>query len=168
MQQSKRKNSLLYLFLILFVFNSCSLENRIENKQRRAERKIEKLTIKYPQLLKQDTITDTLNVYIPEIKHDTSFIDTTSDTTYIYKDKLRIKYIRVGDTTYIEGECKSDTIIQTVNIPVERIVVRKQGIIEQLSKNLKKILIYLFLILLLVLVLSIGWKFIKKTIWPLG
>tara|TARA_R110002072_G_scaffold173217_1_gene327814 strand:- start:1169 stop:1675 length:507 start_codon:yes stop_codon:yes gene_type:complete len=168
MQQSKRKNSLLYLFLILFVFNSCSLENRIENKQRRAERKIEKLTIKYPQLLKQDTITDTLNVYIPEIKHDTSFIDTTSDTTYIYKDKLRIKYIRVGDTTYIEGECKSDTIIQTINIPVERIVVRKQGIIEQLSKNLKKILIYLFLILLLVLVLSIGWKFIKKAIWPLS
>ena len=54
MQQSKRKNSLLYLFLILFVFNSCSLENRIENKQRRAERKIEKLTIKYPQLLKQE------------------------------------------------------------------------------------------------------------------
>ena len=168
MHQSKRKNSLLYLFLILFVFNSCSLENRIENKQRRAERKIEKLTIKYPQLLKQDTITDTLNVYIPEIKHDTSFIDTTSDTTYIYKDKLRIKYIRVGDTTYIEGECKSDTIIQTINIPVERIVVRKQGIIEQLSKNLKKILIYLFLILLLVLVLSIGWKFIKKAIWPLS
>ena len=168
MQQSKRKNSLLYLFLILFVFNSCSLENRIENKQRRAERKIEKLTIKYPQLLKQDTITDTLNVYIPEIKHDTSFIDTTSDTTYIYKDKLRIKYIRVGDTTYIEGECKSDTIIQTINIPVERIVVRKQGIIEQLSKNLKKILIYLFLIPLLVLVLSIGWKFIKKAIWPLS
>jgi hypothetical protein len=168
MQQSKRKNSLFYLFLILFVFNSCSLENRIENKQRRAERKIEKLTIKYPQLLKQDTITDTLNVFTSEIKHDTSFIDTTSDTTYIYKDKLRIKYIRVGDTTYIEGECKSDTIIQTVDIPVERIVVRKQGIIEQLSKNLKKILIYLFLILLLVLVLSIGWKFIKKAIWPLS
>ena len=168
MQQSKRKNSLLYLFLILLAFNSCSLEKRLENKQRRAERKIEKLTIKYPELLKQDTITDTLNVFIPEIKHDTSFIDTTSDTTYIYKDKLRIKYIRVGDTTYIEGECKGDTIIQTINIPVERIVVRKQGIIEQLSKNLKKILIYLFLILLLVLVLSIGWKFIKKAIWPLS
>ena len=168
MQQSKRKNSLLYLLLILFAFNSCSLEKRTENKQRKAERKIEKLTIKYPQLLKQDTITDTLNVFIPKVKHDTSFIGTASDTTYIYKNKLRIKYIRVGDTTYIEGECKGDTIIQTVNIPVERIVVRKQGIIEQLSKNLKKILIYLFLLLLLVLVLSIGWKFIKKTIWPLG
>ena len=56
MQQSKRKNSLLYLLLILFAFNSCSLEKRTENKQRKAERKIEKLTIKYPQLLKQSDI----------------------------------------------------------------------------------------------------------------
>jgi len=161
MQQSKRKNSLFYLFLILLICSSCSLEKRLENKQRRAERKIEKLTIKYPMLLKRDTVKDTFNIITPLVKHDTSFIDTTSDTTYIYKDKLRIKYIRVGDTTYIEGECKSDTIIQTIEIPVERIVVRKQSIAEQLSKNLKRILIYLFLLVILVVGIKIAWKFIK-------
>ena len=161
MQQSKRKNSLLYLFLILLICSSCSLEKRLDNKQRRAERKIEKLTIKYPMLLKRDTVKDTFNIITPLVKHDTSFIDTTSDTTYIYKDKLRIKYIRIGDTTYIEGECKSDTIIQTIEIPVERIVVRKQSIAEQLSKNLKRILIYLFLLVILVVGIKIAWKFIK-------
>ena len=161
MQKSKRKNSLFYLFLIAIILNSCSLEKRLESKLRRAERKIEKLTIKYPKLLKRDTVQDTFSITIPSIKHDTAFIDTTSDTTYIYKDKLRIKYIRVGDTTYIEGECKSDTITRTIEIPVERIVVRKQGIVEQIKNNFKGIFIYLILLIALIIGIKVGWKFIK-------
>lgn len=161
MQKSKRKNSLFYLFLVAIILNSCSLEKRLESKLRRAERKIEKLTIKYPKLLKRDTVQDTFSITIPSIKHDTAFIDTTSDTTYIYKDKLRIKYIRVGDTTYIEGECKSDTITRTIEIPVERIVVRKQGIVEQIKNNFKGIFIYLILLIALIIGIKVGWKFIK-------
>jgi len=161
MQKSKRKNSLFYLFLVAIILNSCSLEKRLESKLRRAERKIEKLTIKYPKLLKRDTVQDTFSITIPSIKHDTAFIDTTSDTTYIYKDKLRIKYIRVGDTTYIEGECKGDTIVRTVEIPVERIVVRKQGIVEQIKNNFKGIFIYLILLIALIIGIKVGWKFIK-------
>ena len=168
MQQSKRKNSLLYLFLILLICSSCSLEKRLDNKQRRAERKIEKLTIKYPQLLRRDTVKDTFNIITPLVKHDTSFIDTTSDTTYIFKDKLRIKYIRVGDTTYIEGECKSDTIVQTIEIPVERIVVKKQSIIDQLVKYFKSSVIWVIILLVIAIIIRIAWKFIKKSIWPLG
>ena len=161
MQKSKRKNSLFYLFLVAIILNSCSLEKRLESKLRRAERKIEKLTIKYPKLLKRDTVQDTFSITIPSIKHDTAFIDTTSDTTYIYKDKLRIKYIRVGDTTYIEGECKSDTITRTIEIPVERVVVRKQGIVEQIKNNFKGIFIYLILLIALIISIKVGWKFIK-------
>ena len=161
MQKSKRKNSLFYLFLVAIILNSCSLEKRLEDKFRRAERKIEKLTIKYPELLKKDTLHDTFSITIPSIKHDTAFIDTTSDTTYIYKDKLRIKYIRVGDTTYIEGECKSDTITRTIEIPVERVVVKKQGIVEQIKNNFKGIFIYLILLIALIIGIKVGWKFIK-------
>ena len=161
MQKSKRKNSLFYLFLVAIILNSCSLEKRLESKLRRAERKIEKLTIKHPELLKRDTVQDTFSITIPSIKHDTAFIDTTSDTTYIYKDKLRIKYIRVGDTTYIEGECKSDTITRTIEIPVERVVVRKQGIVEQIKNNFKGIFIYLVLLIALIIGIKVGWKFIK-------
>lgn len=161
MQKNKRKNSLFYLFLVAIILNSCSLEKRLESKLRRAERKIEKLTIKYPELLKKDTLHDTFSIIIPSIKHDTAFIDTTSDTTYIYKDKLRIKYIRVGDTTYIEGECKNDTIVRTIEIPVERVVVRKQGIVEQIKNNFKGIFIYLILLIALIVGIKIAWKFIK-------
>ena len=168
MQQSKRKNSLFYLFLILLICSSCSLEKRLENKQRRAERKIEKLTIKYPQLLKRDTVKDTFNIITSSVKHDTSFIDTTSDTTYIYKDKLRIKYIRVGDTTYIEGECKSDTIVQTIEIPIERIVVKKQSIIDQVVKYFKRSITWVIILLVIAIIIKIAFKIIKKSIWPLG
>tara|TARA_R110002020_G_scaffold3144_1_gene14406 strand:- start:2338 stop:2844 length:507 start_codon:yes stop_codon:yes gene_type:complete len=168
MQKNKRKNSILYLFLISLILNSCTLEKRLEKKKRRAERKIEKLTLMYPDLLKRDTVKDTFNMVIPAIKHDTAFIDTTSDTTYIYKNKLRIKYIRVGDTTYIEGECKSDTIVRTVEIPIERIVVRKQSIIEQLGKNARRIIAGFTFLIIVAIAIAALFKILKKSIWPLG
>jgi hypothetical protein len=161
MQKSKRKNSIFFILLIIFLFNSCSLEQRLENKFRRAERKIEKLTIKYPGLLKQDTVKDTFTIITSSVKHDTSFIDTTSDTTYIYKDKIRIKYIRVGDTTYIEGECKSDTIIKTLEIPVKQIIIRKESVIDQVVKYFKRSIIWVIILLVIAIALKIAWKFIK-------
>jgi hypothetical protein len=45
----------------------------MEKKFRRAERKIEKLTIRYPQLLKTDTINDTIQVTTEAIEVDTLF-----------------------------------------------------------------------------------------------
>ncbi len=168
MQKSKRKDSIFFILLTVFLFNSCSVEQRLENKFRRAERRIEKLTIKYPKLLKRDTVQDTFSITIPLIKHDTTFIDTTSDTTYIYKDKLRIKYIRVGDTTYIEGECKGDTIVRTVEIPIERVVVRKQSIVEQLGKNVKRIIAGITFLIIVAIAIAALFKILKKSIWPLG
>lgn len=161
MQKSKRKNSLLYLLLVSTLLNSCSLEKRLENKFRRAERKIEKLTIKYPELLKKDTLRDTLKIFSNEVKHDTSFVSIPGDTTYLYKDKLRIKYVRVGDTTYIEGECKSDTIIRTVEIPVDQIVVRKDTIVDQLIRYFKRSIIWVIILLVIAIAVRIAWKFIK-------
>ena len=161
MQKSKRKNSLFYLLLVVILLNSCSLEKKLENKFRRAERKIEKLTIKYPELLKKDTLRDTFKIFSNGVKHDTSFVSLPGDTTYVYKDKLKIKYIRVGDTTYIEGECKSDTIIQTIEIPVDQIVVRKESIIDQIVKYFKRSIIWVIILLVIAIVIKIAWKFIK-------
>ena len=115
------KNLAIY-FALIILLGSCS-EAR---KFRRAEKKIYRLTQKYPDLLKKDTLHDTFSIVTPEIKYDTQFVDKPGDTTYINNEKLEIKYVRIGDTTYIEGKCKSDTVIQTVEIPVERIVIRKE------------------------------------------
>ena len=166
MSKNKWKNGLLSL-LILVILSSCSLEKRIEHRLRRAERKIEKLTIKYPSILKKDTLHDTIEVYTPLVQYDTSFIDTNRDTIFINKDRLSIKYIRVGDTTFIQGECKSDTIIRTIKVPYEKVVVRKQGIIEQLGKNLKRILLIGFMLLILLIALYVIFKLLIKSIFPL-
>lgn len=166
MSKNKWKNGLLSL-LILVILSSCSLEKRIEHRLRRAERKIEKLTIKYPSILKKDTLHDTIEVYTPLVQYDTSFIDTNRDTIFINKDRLSIKYIRVGDTTFIQGECKSDTIIKTIKVPYEKVVVRKQGIIEQLGKNLKRILLIGFTLLILLIALYVIFKLLIKSIFPL-
>jgi len=166
MSKNKWKNGLLSL-LILVILSSCSLEKRIEHRLRRAERKIEKLTIKYPSILKKDTLHDTIEVYTPLVQYDTSFIDTNRDTIFINKDRLSIKYIRVGDTTFIQGECKSDTIIKTIKVPYEKVVVRKQGIIEQLGKNLKRILLIGFMLLILLIALYVIFKLLIKSIFPL-
>jgi len=156
------------IILCLLVLTSCTIEKTMDRKIRRAERKIEKLTIKYPSLIQKDTIHDTFNFITPSIKHDTTFISKPGDTTYIYKDKLRIKYVRIGDTTYIEGECKGDTITQIVEIPIEKIVVRKQGVIEQLLNNSRKTIIYLFIIVLLIITIRFAFNTIIKTLWPLN
>ena len=161
MQKNKQKDGIFFILLIVFLFNSCSVEQRLENKFRRAERRIEKLTIKYPRLLNQDTLHDTFNIVSDRIEHDTSFINIPGDTTYLYKDKLRIKYVRVGDTVYIQGECKSDTIIHTVEIPFEKVVVREEGILDQMKRHLRRYLFWIILILSLVVLIKIGWKFIK-------
>jgi hypothetical protein len=62
------------------------------------------------------TFRDT--VYTKTIKHDTAFISSV-DTLTITKDKLRIKYIKYGDTIYLTGECIGDSIYieKIVRIP---------------------------------------------------
>jgi hypothetical protein len=150
------KKILIY-FIVLLITTSCSEAKKF----RRAEKKIYRLTQKYPDLLKKDTLHDTFSIVTPEVRYDTQFIDKPGDTTYINSGKLEIKYVRVGDTTYIEGKCKSDTIIQVVEIPVERIVIRKETIVDQVIRYFKSSIIWVIILLVLAFVVRILWKFIK-------
>lgn len=149
------------LIALILVLSSCSLEHRMEKKFRRAERKIEKLTIRYPKLLKQDTINDTIEITTQAVKVDTIFNTTDGDTVAIFKDRLRIQYYRQNDTVYISGTCAADTIYKTISIPYQQVVVRKETILEQIEKHSKR-LIWLFVILaILYIAIRVIWKFIK-------
>ena len=150
------KKILIY-FILLLVITSFSEARKL----RRAEKKIYRLTQKYPDLLKKDTLHDTFSIITPEVRYDTQFVDKPGDTTYINNGKLEIKYVRIGDTTYIEGKCKSDTIIQTVEIPVERIVIRKETIVDQVIRYFKSSIIWVIILLVLAFIVRILWKFIK-------
>ena len=133
----------------------------MEKKIRRAEKKIVRFTEKYPQLLKQDTIRDTIRVYVPKVYTDTAFVPVEGDTVFIDKDRLSIRYVTRNDSVFIEGECKSDTIYKTIEIPVETIVVRKQTIVEQLTAWARSFWWIIVLVALILFIVKVGWKFIK-------
>jgi len=133
----------------------------MEKKFRKAERKIEKLTIRYPKLLKRDTINDTIKITTKEVKVDTIFTPTDGDTVTLYKDRLRVQYVRKGDTVYLSGECQADTIYQTISVPCEQIVVRKQTILEQIQKQSKRMILVLLILVVLAVAIRVLWKFIK-------
>lgn len=58
---------------------------------------------------------------VQSIKVDT-FFNASIDTFTIIKDRLEIRYKKIGEKIFIEGECKGDTIYKTkfihVNVPV--------------------------------------------------
>ena len=149
------------IIALILILSGCSLEQRVENKLRRAERKIEKLTILYPQLLKRDTINDTIQITIPQVEVDTFFKTQDGDTVTLYQDRLRIQYVRQGDTVYISGECQTDTIYKTVSVPVEQIVVRQQSVIEQITHHGKRLIWFFVILAVIGIVIRIAWKFIK-------
>ena len=133
----------------------------MEKKFRRAERKIEKLTIRYPELLKKDTINDTIQVTTEAIEVDTAFEAKDGDTVTIFKDRLRIKYYRQNDTVYLSGTCAADTIYKTVSVPYQQVVVRKETILEQIQKQSKRIIWLLVILAIIYVAIRIIWKFIK-------
>ena len=120
-QKSSKRLITLVAFTLLAIaafLVSCSHSTKL----RRAERKIFKLTQKYPQLLKKDTVVYRDTLLSTEVKTDTSFIDKElTDTITITKDKLTIKYFKKDSLIYIEGKCEEDTIF----------IEKKIGIMEK-------------------------------------
>lgn len=110
-----------YLVVIAWALMSCGPAAKI----RRAERILAKAELQGAKW-RIDTIYNTIEVPVPEIKHDTLFKMTT-DTVKIFKDRLRMKYYMKHDTVYLEGECLPDTIKVTVPVEVTKTLQAKQG-----------------------------------------
>ena len=81
---------------------------------------------KNPELLKQTTVivADTV-VTEPIVVRDT-VITSQVDTIEIVKDKFRVKIMRSYDTLTIDGGCDSDTIVRTIQVPIERVVYKEE------------------------------------------
>ena len=132
---TRRLKSTFILIIIAAFLVSCSHSAKV----RRAERKIFKLTQKYPQLLKKDTVVYRDTLLNTEVRTDTSFIDKElTDTITITKDKLTIKYFKKDSLIYIEGKCEEDTIFIEKRIMIDKIVVRDMTtlmIIKRLARR---------------------------------
>lgn len=153
------------IVITLLILVSCSpraIERRHDRRVDRADNRIERIVARFPELMRVDTISDTIVHHIASVRFDTSFIDTGGvDTIMIENDRLVIRYVRTGDTIMLLGECKADTVTIPIRVPVDRIVVQKQSIIEALTKSGKQMLWIVIAVLLLYIVIRVVWKFIK-------
>lgn len=70
-----------------------------------------------------DTLWQTIEIPIPEIRKDTLFKSSVGDTVVIQRDRLKIVYVKLkGDSVFIEGECQADTIRKNIYHTVKRTV----------------------------------------------
>lgn len=107
------------IIALSFLMIGCVLSKE-ERQNKRANRKLERLTDKYPQLVTNDTLRDTVTILVPEIKIDT-FIQTNTDVSGVdsilnkFNDKLdSLTKVQVGDEIkyYItKRQVIEDTII---------------------------------------------------------
>ena len=129
------------LILILLILTSCN-----------AEKKLQRLVKKNPELKKADTITiqDTLTVITNKVQTDTvtSLKSITNDTLIITKENLTVKtvYNYETDSIFVYGECDTDTITKIIErqIPYNKIEVKKQKDLRIWFILVVVVLIFLF------------------------
>ena len=111
------------LILIAFVLTSCSYDAKI----RRAEKKVVKLSKKYPELVQKDTVTIIDTVVIESVTHDTvTSIVYHDSVTVVDNEKVYLKYFydTLRREIYHEVECKGDTIIREHEVVTNKVVVK--------------------------------------------
>lgn len=132
------------LILCFFLF-SCTPQNRLNRKVKRAE------NFAYKKgLVINDTIKFFDTVYIENYNFDTVTKFVSSDTiTFINTEKIyaRYYYDTLRQEIYHEIQCKGDTLIKEIIVTVDKIKV-----VEKDNKYM--IFVWLFLILILLLFLK--------------
>jgi hypothetical protein len=92
------------------------------SKLRRAERLIRKAELQGAEW-RVDTVKINVPVFFDRIALDTLLISRPSDTVYLQKDRLKLKYVKLpGDTVWISAECDSLTIIREVPVTVTKVL----------------------------------------------
>jgi hypothetical protein len=99
------------IFIILFVATSCGPAARLE-----------RLLAHHPELKAADTLMLCDTFAVPSAEADTClpFHSLIRPVTLV-KDRLRVNLERTGETLYVQGKCKADTVIHTRYVPVEKI-----------------------------------------------
>tara|TARA_R100000951_G_scaffold55650_1_gene46767 strand:- start:1108 stop:1530 length:423 start_codon:yes stop_codon:yes gene_type:complete len=109
------------ILLLCIFFISCSPQNRLNRKVKRAEN----YAYKHGLVIK-DTIKVVDTVIVDNYIHDTTATFYTSDSiTVIDNSRVLLKYFydTLRQEIYHEVECKGDTIVKEVFVPVDKIKV---------------------------------------------
>jgi hypothetical protein len=131
------------IILILIFLTSCNPQNRLNRKVKRAENYAYK-----HGLVIQDTIRVIDTVIIDNYIHDTtSTIIKMDSVTIINNEKvfLRYYYDTLRQEIYHEVECRGDTIIREILVPVDKIKV--------IDRDNRFIIIVIALLIALILII---------------
>jgi len=95
------------------------------SKLRRAERLINQAE-QAGYTWKIDTVTVKVPVIVTETRLDSILVVKPGDTVVLTKDRLKVKYVRLGaDTVFLEAECAADTIYKEVPVRIEKMIAAK-------------------------------------------
>lgn len=130
------------LICVLFLaslFASCSCNYHLR-----------KAANKCPNLRIQDTITVHDTLRLPEVSHDTTFYSQPGDTVYVTKDRLKYRYINLGNNQHsITAKCDTVFVPRVIKVPYVKTVYKFDGWLF-IRKNINKILWSLILIVLII------------------
>jgi hypothetical protein len=94
-------------------------------------------------------------VYSKEIVIRDSFLTAEVDTIFLERDRYWTKVVRVRDSIYVDGGCKSDTVYRDV---IVELPPRVEYIKQEGSRAPMYVGISIFLLILLVLLLRLMGK----------
>ena len=117
---------------------------------------LKKAVQKDPSILEKDTLVVTDTVVVPPVVTTDTVISKQQDTIVVEKERLKVRVIRNVDPLIIDAKCDSDTIIQTIEVPFEKIVYVEQ---ETFFEKIQRLVFYFALLLVAGL---IGKWLIKK------
>lgn len=109
------------ILLLCIFFISCSPQNRLNRKVKRAEN----FAYKHGLVIK-DTIKVIDTVIVESYIHDTTATFYRHDSTIVVNNEkvfLRYFYDTLRQEIYHEVECKGDTIVKEVLVPVDKVKV---------------------------------------------
>lgn len=109
---------ILILILSVIFLTSCDPVRRHSN-----------LVKKYPYVHKDSTVIDTIKIVdTVTILRPTYHFDTIiiRDTFTIENERLKLVYKRINDTTFIDVDCKGDTVY----VPIEKTIIKEKNVVH--------------------------------------
>jgi len=135
----------IYLLLIL-ALTSCS-----------ADKRLQRLVNKHPELIRKDTVTVSIPVYVVGISKDTIF-NLSVDTMFLDTGRLHVE-VHIDTVTrkvFVSGRCDPDTVTVTVDKIINSVEPTK--VIREKSKGK---IDWWWAMILMAIGLFLGWKIHK-------
>ena len=107
---------LILLFLFMFTL-SCSPTKRIAFYQKKIDSIAQKNSIKISDTV-FTTVYDTIYT-LPDTVREYFHMQGDTDTFVVENTRVKVQMIRVRDSVFLQGICKTDTIYREIEVPVE-------------------------------------------------